>query len=430
MIKQYIKGKENISERKILKYIYLIAQEANLKTILLNTTRIYTNKVLNSSNNKHINQFNEVFGNIKQMINNGISCKEISDLTSISCKSIKSGLIRVNQYYLFDKLKQNDLLNKSKKLKQYHLKQRIVMNEKHLYQFNLHKNDILNYIYHNNCNITFAQIKKYINKLKIKYKKSLLNQLLIEQNIYSHIKQYSKKIYKQKAINSSKLGAQKMKQLAYYNLLKQIQIYEERFLQLLRDQRLKRYIFNDARSYKIHGATIEYLFNKHKDKVIYYTKSKHYKNPMYGMSPGLRSGIGSSGWIVINNEKIFFRSSLQCRIYVYLTFNNVEFNLSKHRIPYIYQGKKRTYCPDIEINSVIYQIKPKSLLSYKLNKVKFIAAQDYCSKFKLKFDVITQRTFDIYTKQINECIKQLINSDLILFTSQKSKQKFLSSRSQ
>jgi len=31
---------------------------------------------------------------------------------------------------------------------------------------------------------------------------------------------------------------------------------------------------------------------------------------MYGKQPSLKAGIGSSGWIVIENRKIFFRSTL------------------------------------------------------------------------------------------------------------------------
>lgn len=429
-IKQYIKSKENISERRIHKYIYLIAQEANLKTLLLNTTRVYTNTIFNSNNNKHVTQFNEAFEIIKQMINGGISLECISNLVGISSKSIKNGLIRFNQHYLFNKLKQNNLLNKSKKLKQYHKKQRLIVKQKRLLLFYQNQKEILNYIYQNNCNVTFAQIKRYINQINLWYDNSLINQLLKRNNVYLHIKQYSKKVHKQNMMITSLAGAQCAKDRAKLILSKQLQIYEGRFLQLLKQQRLKGYIFTDAASHGIHGATIEYLFNKHKERVVFYTKSKHYKNPMYGVSPNLEAGIGSSGWIVVNNKKMFFRSSLQCRVYIYLIFNNIEFNLSKHRIPYIYQDRKRTYCPDIEINNTIYQIKPEPLLSYKLNQVKFIAAQDYCNKFKLKFDIITQKTFNIYSKQINECFKQLINNNLILFTSQKSKQKFLNSRSE
>jgi hypothetical protein len=139
-------------------------------------------------------------------------------------------------------------------------------------------------------------------------------------------------------------------------------------------------------------------------------------NPMFSKSPGDNSGSGISGHIILNGKKIIFRSTLELRIYLYLFDNNIEFNLSNHKIKYIDEnGRQSNYHPDIVINETIYEIKPKALIKYPRNVLKFAALTEYCLKYNLKCEYITYETFDIL-KYNKEYILNLVQKNCILFS--------------
>lgn len=119
-------------------------------------------------------------------------------------------------------------------------------------------------------------------------------------------------------------------------------------------------------------------------------------NPMYGKSPSLLSGIGISGAILNDKNKYYFRSSLELKVFLYLIDNNIKFKISKHRIHYtdIY-GHNRTYNPDIIIGNTLYEIKPQKMIKLKAVEIKKNAAVEYCNRFSLKYEFITENTFDL-----------------------------------
>lgn len=118
-------------------------------------------------------------------------------------------------------------------------------------------------------------------------------------------------------------------------------------------------------------------------------------NPMFGRSLGLSAGVGVSGWLYFQGKKIHFRSTLEMKIYLYLLANEVSFEISKHRIPYVLDGKSRTYCPDYVTGTEICEIKPFALIELPENVAKFAAAKQYCAERALTFKVITERTYKL-----------------------------------
>lgn len=118
-------------------------------------------------------------------------------------------------------------------------------------------------------------------------------------------------------------------------------------------------------------------------------------NPMYGKSPGKNSGNGIKCYINTNGVSVFCRSSLELKIFAYLMRNGIQFESCKHRIPYEYNGKSRTYLPDFVVGTTIYEIKPKYVVNSKINQTKFSAANDYCIQYGLQFEIITEKTFDL-----------------------------------
>lgn len=120
-------------------------------------------------------------------------------------------------------------------------------------------------------------------------------------------------------------------------------------------------------------------------------------NPMYGKSPGNNAGNGIKAWVVYGGNKLFCRSLLELRIFLFLIDNNIKFEISKHRIKYKNNNTEYTYCPDITFvdTNVIAEVKPDKLVNTELNTIKFNAARNYCNKYGLGFDIITENTYDI-----------------------------------
>ena len=136
------------------------------------------------------------------------------------------------------------------------------------------------------------------------------------------------------------------------------------------------------------------------------------KNGMYGVSPPKEAGIGLKGHILIDDKYILFRSSLELKMFVHLSNLKIKFEICKHRIKYIFENKEYTYCPDIVINDCICEIKPKELVNLELNRYKFKALEEYCSKFNLKYEIITDEKYNL--SYINmEYVDDLIKRDII-----------------
>jgi len=135
-------------------------------------------------------------------------------------------------------------------------------------------------------------------------------------------------------------------------------------------------------------------------------------NPMYGKSAPNGSGIGTKGWVNLGNKRHFFRSSLEMRIFLHLYDAGTVFSLSKHRIPYLLDGVKRTYCPDYVVGTIVYEIKPSKLLSTDENKTKFSAAKEYLAKRCLEFQVVTEETFSLRKYEESDIMNMIDNGIL------------------
>lgn len=410
---------EDLSNRQIKDYIYEISDKYKLRTLLYNNSKKMTNNNLFEKNKKEMQRVNLIFNtNLDYIINsiqNGANGIQISKTLKIGICQIENRLKdKLPEYYL--KLKQNNSFKKSQSLKNFHQKKREI-------SYLNYKQKILQFIKSNNFNVCKSDIEKEFGK------NSQIDDILINEGLYNIVKNVGLEKIKKSALQNSKCGAEKIKKLAKEKRENFIKKYEQRFLKLLIEQQYsKSLIQKDAASLNIPLVVVQNLWEKYKDKSCKWENSKIYKNPMFGKQPSIDAGIGSSGWIFYQNKKIFFRSSLQCQIYCYLLVSGIQFELSKHKIPYILQGKERVYFPDINIENTIFQIKPKALITININKIKFEYAKKYCQKYHLKFGIITEETYPIFTQQINNFVMHLFKTNALKFTNEKSKIKFLKSR--
>jgi hypothetical protein len=136
-------------------------------------------------------------------------------------------------------------------------------------------------------------------------------------------------------------------------------------------------------------------------------------NPMFGKSPSKSSGIGVNGWVFVNGNKFFFRSSLELKVFLYLESVGITFMPAMHRVNYEHSGIKKTYLPDIVIGNTIYEIKPSALVNDELVVLKFNALKKYCSEFNLSCDFITESTYPM-TKLTQHNIDGLIKKNILV----------------
>ena len=75
------------------------------------------------------------------------------------------------------------------------------------------------------------------------------------------------------------------------------------------------------------------------------------------------------------------------------------------KIPYILEGKKKNYLPDVLINGkLLVEVKPKSQVNWTMNQKKFESARNFCAVRKWRFLIITKELMNpIYlTEQIKK----------------------------
>jgi hypothetical protein len=114
-----------------------------------------------------------------------------------------------------------------------------------------------------------------------------------------------------------------------------------------------------------------------------------------------------------NNKEIHYRSSWERTAYEILekAFSVKAYTGEGIRIPYVFQGKKRHYVPDISIEFIdgsraIVEIKPKSQCpkgfnddDVKLmNMAKWNAAWDYCNLNNMIFAVWTEKALQAFAR--------------------------------
>lgn len=217
-------------------------------------------------------------------------------------------------------------------------------------------------------------------------------------------------------------AASKQKQKSQDRFKEQYQNNKNKVIEMILDKCMKTTIYKWGKENNIQKNVIQLILKENDHLTTYYTKCKDYKNPMFGISPSYKAGIGCKGWVYIDDKKVFFRSTLELLVFYYLYLNNIQFRLSKHRIPYILKSKKRTYNPDIVINNTVYQIKPENLLNSQQNLCKFKQAKLYFKKMQLQFGIITQYSYKLY--QVLDQVEQGIENGKIIFCTIKDRQKY------
>lgn len=233
----------------------------------------------------------------------------------------------------------------------------------------------------------FKDIKK---EMKVSDKRVVL--YLKHKGLNDKRKENSKKRIGELARKNGKMSAISLKGKEIKPITQKI---IDRFFQLKKDLLYKKRVYDQMKlEFGLGSKKIRQLCDK-----FGYPKDNPQTgklNPMYGKSPGYKSGIGVKCWIVMAGYHIFCRSSLELKVYFYLMDNNIPFTQSKHRIKYMDGNRERTYNPDIVIEDVIYEIKPESMTKVKINEVKHLSAKIYCKENKLKYGgFITENTFDI-----------------------------------
>ncbi len=105
-------------------------------------------------------------------------------------------------------------------------------------------------------------------------------------------------------------------------------------------------------------------------------------NPMYGKSPPKKSGFGIHGhYKKSNGNVIYFRSSLELKVFYDLDKRNIEYSLCNLRIDYEdSNGNSRTYVPDVVVQNSVYEIKPASLIDHEQNVRKKNALIYFCEE--------------------------------------------------
>jgi hypothetical protein len=143
------------------------------------------------------------------------------------------------------------------------------------------------------------------------------------------------------------------------------------------------------------GLTVEQLFGKEKGEEIRRIKSLQTsgeKNPSFGKIP-LRAGGRYLGWY----KGIYFRSLLE---YAFLkkresdgeSLSSDAFRAEPLRIPFLFEGTRRTYIPDfVDFQSrKIFEIKPRFLVENPLVSAKICAAQKFCKQNNFELVVVTE----------------------------------------
>lgn len=118
-------------------------------------------------------------------------------------------------------------------------------------------------------------------------------------------------------------------------------------------------------------------------------KTSGSKNPMYGKPSPKGSGNGWSGWY----KGWYFRSlrELSYMLLVIeannLTWENAE--KKQYSIPYIDNGKKRTYRADFLIGGkLLIEVKPERMMNIPTNKLKKEAAEKFCQDRGWEYKIV------------------------------------------
>jgi hypothetical protein len=109
-----------------------------------------------------------------------------------------------------------------------------------------------------------------------------------------------------------------------------------------------------------------------------------------------------------NEKTIPYRSGYELDVYKCLEeINSVRrYEAEPFPIPYLHNGKQANYLPDLLVEFTdgrieIWEIKPSSQTTYKINESKWNAAARYCEKRNWKFVVKTEKGIKLLKEQVN-----------------------------
>jgi hypothetical protein len=122
-------------------------------------------------------------------------------------------------------------------------------------------------------------------------------------------------------------------------------------------------------------------------------KRSHFKGKYIPKNPEKYTG---------NIKQIIYRSSWERLFMVYCDKkeNILEWSSEEVKIPYMHEGKNRTYYPDFWVLMLnkndhyvekLVEIKPHHQRTMKVNKAKWSAATKYCQDNKMEFLVMTEK---------------------------------------
>jgi hypothetical protein len=124
------------------------------------------------------------------------------------------------------------------------------------------------------------------------------------------------------------------------------------------------------------------------------------RNPRYGKPCAEGSGTGWSGWY----KGWFFRSLGELRYVLETEKAGFEWSsASRYRFVYFYEGKKRTYTPDIKVYDCITEIKPERLFSDEEVLAKKQAAEPICAALGLEYAIVA--SVPIEQERLHELLK-------------------------
>lgn len=113
---------------------------------------------------------------------------------------------------------------------------------------------------------------------------------------------------------------------------------------------------------------------------------------------------------------LYFRSSLELSFLVNnddKCFSTCE--IKKYAVKYLVENKVKIYYPDYTDGNLIYEIKPSSLLNFRLNPIKIKSGKN---KFGKKYKLITEKECNYISK---DKIKQLIETGNIVLSKNSEK---------
>ena len=140
----------------------------------------------------------------------------------------------------------------------------------------------------------------------------------------------------------------------------------------------------------------------HKESISIFMKGRPYNNYKRGFYESEKAG------------KIFYRSSLELKAYILLDYDpKVDiFTIEPVRIPYFFNDEKRYYIPDIKVcyssgDNNLIEVKLMKELNWEINKVKFVAAREFCRKNQMLFKIMTDTYLEKAIAKRGELLEHL-----------------------